>query len=107
MQPQLGAATSRATAERAADAVLAAVKRGLRGGQGRVAGGEGSVGGGGAPGTVWFKSEYENPSDDSGDEDRALEGGYRAAGSERSARHAVVSGSTGCAERAWLTPLPE
>ena len=31
MQPQLGAATSRATAERAADAVLAAVKRGLRG----------------------------------------------------------------------------
>ena len=77
------------------------------GGQGRVAGGEGSVGGGGAPGTVWFKSEYENPSDDSGDEDRALEGGCRAAGSERSARHAVVSGSTGCVERAWLTPLPE
>ena len=34
VQPQLGAATSRATAERAADAALAAVKRGLRREQG-------------------------------------------------------------------------
>ena len=84
-QKQRGVATAPATAERAADAALAAVKRGLRREQ-----------------DVWLVgwevfavarcparrglNPNTNLGDDPGNEDRALQGGFRPAGSERSVR---------------------
>ena len=104
VQNSLGGAASEAAAERATDAVLAAVKRGRRRDKEAALAGFGTFVAVVRPARRGLQSARETAEGDRGDQDRAVAAGAerRAMAGGRRARHRAVSDSTGGGARTWL-----